>query len=792
MRPERWRQVKAVFDAALERASPADRAAFLDGVGAGDASLRQDVESLLLYADGTESDGLQAIAAVESQTPGIANSPPNLAPAVSDGIAVDSTLSSLLSDDGGARGSYRLLQCLGEGGMGVVWLAEQIHPVRRHVAIKVIRAGMDTVHVVSRFEAERQALALMDHPGIAKVLDAGTTPEGRPYFAMEYVRGEMITTFCDRHRMTVDQRLELFGRLCDAVQHAHQKGLIHRDLKPSNILVSSSDDQPELRVIDFGIAKAIASPMANRSGLTEFGTVVGTLEYMSPEQASNSIDIDTRSDIYSLGVILYELLTGALPFDWATLREHSVDYIRETLRTQEPLRPSERVALALRGNGAAAESRATSGAKLVKRLKADLDWITMKALEPDRSRRYPTANGMALDVRRYLKHEPVSAGPPRAMYRTARFVRRHRFGVLAATTFIVLTLAFGAVTLIQARRITREAETTKQIADFLVGLFNVSDPSEARGNTLTAREILDRGAARVDSELKRQPEIQARLMSTIGNVYSRLGLFANAEPLLRRALESEQLTLGADNPNTLSTLDALAEANWREGHNEEAQRLYTELLERRRAILGDGDLATISASDSLAVVLMYEKQWPEAEKLLKRALEQEQRTLGDQHPATLTTLNNLGSLYWRQGRYAESLPFTVAAVQGRTRVLGADHPETLTSMNNLATTYDRLDRFGEAEQMYLQTIAVKTRVLGQLHSSTAGTIRWLAGMYVRQGRYDEAERRLLPTVEALLSRGPASAGSIPPSIEQLVKLYEAWGKPDRAAMWRAKISTSTQ
>ena len=668
--------------------------------------------------------------------------------------------------------------------MGEVWLAEQMHPFHRQVAVKIIKAGMDTEQVVARFEAERQTLALMDHAGIAKVLDAGSTPEGRPYFVMEYVRGEMITTYCDRYRLPLEQRVDLFTRLCDAVQHAHQKGVIHRDLKPSNVLISSSDERPEPRVIDFGISKAITTPLADRSVFTEFGAFVGTPEYMSPEQASRSLDVDTRSDIYSLGAILYELLTGVLPFDWSQLREAGVDRIREHL-LQAPIPPSHRIA-SKKCDITPSAHRLIDAAKLSRRLKGDLDWIVMKALETDRTRRYPTANALALDLRRYLKHEPVSAGPPSALYRTSRFVRRHRLGVAAAMIVAALMIAFGVVTVAQAKRIAREAETSRRVSEFLVRLFNVSDPSESRGNTLTAREILDRGANRIDTDLADQPDVHARMMTTIGSVYLHLGLFANAQPLLERALHDNRLILGENHTDTLVTLDALAEANWRQAKYSVAERLFNELVERRRRTLGDNDAETLSAVNSLAVVLMYEERWREAEDLLTTALAGGRR-LGDDHVVTLTTLNNLGSLFWRQGRYADSLPFTLKAVQGRTRALGADHPETLVSMHNLATTYDRLNGYTDAEQTYLSTIMAKRRVLGAAHSSTVLTVRRLASLYLRLRRYSDAEQQLLSCVGAS-NEVTSSDSNLDPVSAQLVELYEVWGKPEKAAALRAGIS----
>jgi eukaryotic-like serine/threonine-protein kinase len=342
-------------------------------------------------------------------------------------------------------GAYRLLQRLGEGGMGDVWLAEQTTPVRRQVALKVIKAGMDTAQVVARFEAERQALALMDHPAIATVFDGGTTPEGRPYFVMEYVKGEPITTYCDRQRLTVAERLELFTRVCEGVQHAHQKGIIHRDLKPSNVLITIQDERPVPKIIDFGVAKATAQHLTERTLFTELGVMVGTPEYMSPEQAEmGGLNIDTRTDVYALGVMLYELLTGALPFDRDELRRAGFLEIQRTIREKEPPRPSTRVGPPGPASTEAAKNRHTEPKRLVSELRGDLDWITMKALEKDRTRRYASASDIAADIQRHLSDRPVLAGPPSLAYTAKKFVHRHR-GPVVAALLLLISLVAGLV-----------------------------------------------------------------------------------------------------------------------------------------------------------------------------------------------------------------------------------------------------------------------------------------------------------------------------------------------------------
>ena len=356
--------------------------------------------------------------------------------------------------------SYYLIELIGEGGMGEVWLAEQKEPVRRRVAIKLIKAGMDTREVVARFESERQALALMDHPAIAKVLDAGSTPEGRPYFAMEYVAGTPITTYCDRHKLTTRQRMELFIQVCEGVQHAHQKAIIHRDLKPSNILVSDVDGKPMPRIIDFGLAKATSQRLTDGSIYTRVGAVLGTLEYMSPEQAdTGGEDIDTRTDVYSLGVVLYQLLVGALPLD---LKKLAYEQMLRRLREQDVPRPSSRILTQGGDSAVTAQNRGTDPPSLTRQLRGDPDAVVLKALEKDRNRRYGSPSELAADIGRYLRHEPVSAHPPSAGYRARKYIRRHRLGVAMSAAALLLLAGFAVTEAILLRRITRERDRADQ------------------------------------------------------------------------------------------------------------------------------------------------------------------------------------------------------------------------------------------------------------------------------------------------------------------------------------------
>ncbi len=695
------------------------------------------------------------------------------------------------------------MQLAGEGGMGEVWVAEQSHPVRRRVALKVIKAGMDTAQVVARFAAERQALAMMDHPAIARVFDAGATPQGRPYFVMEYVRGEAITAYCSRQRVSIADRIDLFLQVCEGVQHAHQKGIIHRDLKPSNVLVTLQDGRPVPKIIDFGIAKATTQTLIEGDLYTEVGAFLGTPEYMSPEQAEmTGLDVDTRTDVYALGVILYQLLCGGLPFESRTLRAKGLDEIRRVIREVDPERPSTRVT-ALSVSKDAAPHLKAEAPRLASQLRGDLDWITMKAMEKDRTRRYGAASDLAADLRRHLENQPVLASPPSQTYRLGKFVRRNRVAVSAATVLVVLLAAFGVAMAVQAQRIasardlaTREASAARQVSEFLVGLFKVSDPSEALGNALTAREILDSGAKKIEAELAGQPEVKARLMETMGTVYTNLGLYRGAEPLLRAAVDTDRRTLGNNHPQTLTAMNQLANLYWSQDRYPEAEPLYLEVIEGRRRVLGEEHPDTLRVRTDLASLYTQQKQFDEAERLDKATLEVQLRVLGPDHPDTRLSWNVLQAIYFAQGRYGDAEPIARRVVDTSHRRLGDDHPDTLIDMHNLATIYDRLTRYAEAEPVYVKTINGKTRVLGAAHPSTVRTVIRLAQMYQKQERYDQAESQLLGAWEALSATGGSgvlanSTASAAAVSTQLGNLYDAWGKPAKVAEWRSKMTGAT-
>ncbi|MEO1575960.1 MAG: serine/threonine-protein kinase, partial [Pseudomonadota bacterium] len=501
----RWDKMWEVFHAALALTED-ERAAFIADTCADDAALASDISALV---DGhADADDMLA---TELEVP----------------AAVAAAKASPHALIGQHIDNYLLRGVIGEGGMGVVYDAAQDRPVQRRVALKLIKLGMDTREVIARFENERQALALMSHPNIANVLDAGVTTEGRPYFVMEHVAGVPIHRYCDDHRLTVDERLRLFIVLCQAIEHAHQKGIIHRDIKPSNVLVTLQDNVPAPKVIDFGVAKALNQRLTDNTLQTELGRFVGTPEYMSPEQAESSgLDIDTRTDIYSLGVLLHYLLCGTLPFDGDALTSGDYATVREAIRGRELRRPSDQ----LDGDPDTAMQRRSDAATLRRTLRGDIDWIVMRALDPDRTRRYQTAGNFAADIQRYLKNEPVLAGPPSGRYRLKKFVQRHRVGVASAALALLTLAAFTAIMTWQSVRLSRaltvaDQESTRAqqenaraqaVVEFLVELFEETDPGNARGREVTVREVLDRGSERLATELPEQPLVKATLRETVG------------------------------------------------------------------------------------------------------------------------------------------------------------------------------------------------------------------------------------------------------------------------------------
>jgi eukaryotic-like serine/threonine-protein kinase len=661
------------------------------------------------------------------------------------------TLSAGAASGGAAAGQigpYRMLQMLGEGGMGEVWLAEQKTPIHRTVALKLIKAGMDTKAVVARFESERQALALMDHPNIAQVYDAGSTPEGRPYFVMEYVPGLPITEYCDKHRLTMKERLELFMQVCEGVQHAHQKAIIHRDLKPSNVLVVEQDNKAVPKIIDFGLAKATAQRLTDKTLFTELGVLVGTPEYMSPEQADHrEQNIDTRTDVYSLGVILYELLVGVLPFETKALRAAGLDAVLRVIREQEPPKPSTKVRSMGEGSTAAAEKRREEPRTFARHLQGELDWITLKALEKERARRYGSAAEFSADISRYLRSEPVLAGPATKGYLIKKYAARHRVGMAAATTVVLLVIGFVVTQAVELHRIrlerdraNRERDRATRITDFMTSMFKVSDPNEARGNSVTAREILENASTEIETGLAKDPELQAQMMSVMGSVYSNLGLYPRAELLLQSAVGIQQRVLGPESPETLKSMAALAWTIYREGRLAEAETLERQGIEAERRVTGPESQDTLTSMHRLAYILDEEGQYPEAEKVERETLDIRLRVLGPDHPETLMSTDNLANILEDEGRYAEAEKLQQETLDIRRRVLGREHLQTLDSMTNLGSILHAEGNTAEAEELYREALDGYRRVLGPEHTGTLVSMNNLASVLRDEGHDTEAEK----------------------------------------------------
>jgi serine/threonine protein kinase len=648
----------------------------------------------------------------------------------------------------GSIGCYQLTKLLGEGGMGQVWLAEQSTPVRRQVALKLIRNGIYDVTVTRRFASEQQSLAIMQHPAIAKVFDAGSSPGGQPYFVMEYVPGLSITRYCDQKKLKIRERLELFIRVCEGVQHAHQKAIIHRDLKPSNILVMEIDGKPEPRIIDFGIAKAAAQPGTDQTLLTRGGAPMGTPGYMSPEQADPAIgDVDTRTDVYSLGVVLYELLVGAHPFDSGKWQKQPFDEVLRQLREEDPLNPSTRLSREKETSNVTAEMRGTEPDQLMTILRGDLDWITMKALEKDRARRYGTPSELAADIGRYLRHEPVVARPATTGYRLRKYVRRHRVGVAAAAGVALLLVAFAVMQAVQLRRITRERDRANRITDFMTRMFKVSQPSEARGNTITVREILDKASTDIDSGLAKDPELQSNMMDVMGNVYTSLGLYQRGDSLLSRAVDTRRRVLGARNPDTLRSMGSLAWALQREGRYPESEKLGREALDLQRRVVGPPHPDTLRSASDLSWTLYQLGKYAESEKLLWETLALQKRVLGPEHVDTLQSMSDLGWTLGEEGRYAEAEKMEQETLDIRRRVFGPEHPDTQTSMNNLAGIFEWEGRYADADKMFRELIDLDRRVRGPEHPDTLLTMNNLANVLGYEGRYAEAAKLQQETLE---------------------------------------------
>ncbi len=746
---------------------PEQRAAFLDTACAGNPDLRRRMEELLEITDET---------ATFMETPvGELLSPgeflrPTATPAEKPGDRI---------------GHYELLEQIGEGGCGVVYKASQDKPVRRLVALKVIKLGMDTKSVIARFEAERQALALMDHPNIAKVLDAGATENGRPYFVMELVDGVKITDFCDQNNLSTRQRLELFIRVCHAVQHAHQKGIIHRDIKPSNILVALNDGVPLPKIIDFGIAKATRGKLTDETFFTALEQFIGTPAYMSPEQAdAREVDIDTRSDIYSLGVLLYELLTGQTPFDAHQLLKSGLDEIRRTIREKEPAAPSTQLStMEAPDLRTVAQHRKADSSQLIHLVQGDLDWIVMKTLEKDRARRYETTNGLALDIRRHLNNEPVTARPPSRMYQIQKLVRRHKLA-FAAGAAIALALAGGVaisawegirehkarieadlqrfqaqaneqkaeVAETKAESAESKAETeeqkaqaaavkSQQVAQFLEDMLNGVGPSVAMGaDTTLLKKILDNTSKQIGG-LTNEPDVEAELCDTLGRVYWEIGDLTNAEAMDWSALDIRLQSSGSNTPEAAESMEHLSHVLWREGKLDDAERIARTGITAQIQLYGTTNLEVARAMEDYSAILNSKGFVTKAATLLRQSLAIKQTLLGHDNLEVADTMDDLcGLLLSAHSGVPQAEAMSREALAIREKLLGTTNLlVVIDSLRVQKIDEDIQGRSSDEEATLKQLVAAQRQLYGGPHPNIAQSLNTLASVLKSEQKFSESE-----------------------------------------------------
>jgi serine/threonine protein kinase len=795
--PDRLREI---FSEALRQPSAEARTRYLAEVCGPDTALRQQVE-VLLAAHAQVGDFLR---------PPVDDPPDEAQP-------------------GTVIGRYKVLQLIGEGGFGRVFMAEQLEPVRRKVALKIIKLGMDTREVIARFEAERQALAMMDHPNIARVFEAGVTgsplpsdrpslpvgrgeggteavsgapqvsevpregrsslvtSSGRPYFVMELVKGDPITGYCDRHSLPTEQRLRLFLQVCHAVQHAHQKGVIHRDLKPTNILVTEHDGEAVPKVIDFGVAKALGQPLTDKTLFTRLEQMIGTPTYMSPEQAGlGSLDLDTRTDLYALGVLLYELLTGTTPVQQETLHKVALDEVRRMIRETEPPKPSTR----LHALGAklpdVAQRRHAEPSTLQKRVRGDLDWITMKCLEKDRRRRYDTADALAQDLERHLKHEPIVARPPSTVYRARKFIRRHRVAVgmtaaVSASLLVGLIMALVGFTRASrerdraqwAQRQAADAEAAaRAVSDFLQkDILAQADPWVNSTNLdVRKRALVDLAAATVGDRFKNQPRVEAEIRITLSRLYRSLGDPEEAQTNAQRALAIRRREFGAEHPATLAAMEELASTYYSQGQFDRLEALESRVLEGRRRVFGDRHPDTLRARFFLAVARDRNQHSAESIQTMEELVRVNRETLGAEHRVTLSSVYFLGSLYSATGRPAEAVETLEDALATGRRALGVANPNIVSATETLGKAYVALGRDEEAVNLLQEAVEAYDRARPgdwDVHNLTME----IARTYQRLDRCDE----MFAFLEKHLQTIPKSAGVRHYSTMCLAGLYQEAG-----------------
>ena len=749
-----------------------ERAAFLERACYGDDELRQRIEALLAAHD----QGGDFLVPPAKQ------------------MLLDVKLGTVSVEKPGDHiGHYKLLKQIGEGGCGVVYLTEQEAPIRRQVAMKVIKPGMDTKSVIARFEAERQALALMDHPNIAKVFDAGATESGRPYFVMELVRGVKITEYCDRHSLTTDERLNLFILVCQAVQHAHQKGIIHRDIKPSNILVTTTREGAALPVvIDFGIAKATTNiKLTDKTIFTAFEMIIGTPAYMSPEQAAlDGTEVDTRTDIYSLGVLLYELLAGSTPYGMGKLLESGPDEIRRVIREQEPLPPSARLKkMAGTDLTTLAQNRKSEPFTLIRSIRGDLDWIAMKAMEKDRARRYATAHGLALDIQRYLEKEAVSARPPSKLYKFQKLVLRNKLlfaGIGIILLLLVASLIIVSTLLARERRSRLEAESasvkSQQTTKFLEDMLSGVGPSVALGeDTRLLRGILDQTAENVGKKLTNQPAVEAELRNLIGTLYRQIGSplqaqamhqaalaiyqkqfgpesteaatslndlgldfiaednHPKAEEVDEQALAIRQRLLGRNNKETATSLNDLSSLYRDDGKLTNAEAMAREALEIRQQLCGRESLEVADSLRNQCIILGDEGKWPQSEAKAREVLAIQLKLLGPEHPWVASTLDDIAWAAHGNGNLNEAETLQAEALAMRSKLLPENHPDLADSFHLVGETLRQQRNLDESYSVLSAALSIQRKVLGDDDQATLGTMHSLGLTLEDQRKWTEAE-----------------------------------------------------
>jgi serine/threonine protein kinase len=797
-----------VFFAALEKATPAERAAYLDKACADSPALRTRVEKLLA-AHPRVGDFLEPPAAVCGVR--------------SDSAEVESTVSYAPSAAAGTivAGKYKLLQMIGEGGMGAVWMADQTEPVKRRVAVKLIRVEQGhSKTIVSRFEAERQAIALMDHPHIAKLLDAGITGEpggvspGSPFFVMELVKGIPLTEYCDVHKLSIPQRLNLFVQICSAVQHAHQKGIIHRDLKPTNILIESHDSKPVPKIIDFGLAKATSGlQLTEQTLFTAFGTVMGTPLYMAPEQAKfNAVDVDTRADVYALGIILYELLTGTTPITRDSLKQAALDEMLKLIREQEAPTPSSRLSSPGASPNVAA-NRQMEPVKLGRFVKGELDWIAMKALAKERDRRYETANGFAKDIERFLNHEPVQAGPPTAAYRMKKFVRRNRGPVIAVAMIFIALVAGITGTTWQTVRATQaegdlrtaldetkqattksenalhESEEARQkaeaVREFLVKLFRSPDPSQD-GEEVKVVDILDHALAELDANLTYSPEVKLALLNALWDTRAGLGVGEQMVKVAEMIVAIRQTTLGPEHPDTLGAMTGLAWSYYVADQFDKAVPLAEEALKAQRATLGPYAPDTLVTVHVLGVLYCKAGRSAEAIRLIEPLIPiykinyKTNPNPKNHHYADYYALASLAMAYRDVGRLEESVSLFEEALDLTRRDLGPANQESLLAASNLALAYRSAGRLEDALRLLKESVELCKTKVGANHPFMDTALRNLLDAYQDIGRPLEAVQLAEDTVSQAKSKyGPNSPTTLA-YMNALGQTYQKAGQGDKA------------